>query len=65
MTITHVTVRRMTRRVQGVSHEVYMDTSFSSADIFDDLYTRGINCCRTVRQNHKRMPRGLDKKTLN
>jgi len=40
-----------------------MNKFFSLSDTFDDLYTRGINCCGTVRQNYKGMPRGLDKKT--
>jgi hypothetical protein len=41
-----------------------MDNLFSSSDIYEDLYTRSINYCGTVIQNHKRMPRGFDKKTL-
>jgi hypothetical protein len=32
-----------------------MDNFFSSPDVFDDLHTRDINCCGTVRQNHEGM----------
>jgi hypothetical protein len=41
-----------------------MDSFFSSLDIFDDLHTEDINCCGTVSQNCKGMPRGFDSKTL-
>jgi hypothetical protein len=64
MTATHVTGRSLNRRGEGVGHELYMDSFFSSLDIFDDLYTKGINCCGTVRQTCKGMSVGLDKKSL-
>jgi hypothetical protein len=64
MTATHVTVRSLTRGVEEVGHELYVDNLFSSLDIFNDLYKRSINCCGTVRQDHKGMPRGFDKKAL-
>jgi hypothetical protein len=64
MTATHETVRSLARRVEGVGHKLYMNNLFSSSAIFDDLYTRGINYCGTVRQNNKGMPWGLNKKTL-
>jgi hypothetical protein len=41
-----------------------MDNFITSPDIFDDLHTRFINCCRNVRQNYKGMPRGFNKKIL-
>jgi hypothetical protein len=41
-----------------------MNNLFASPDLFDDLYTRGVISCGTVRQNHKEMPRGFDSKTL-
>jgi len=50
MTATHMTVRGLTRRVKGVGHELYMDSSFSSPNVFDNLHTRGINCCGTVKK---------------
>jgi hypothetical protein len=64
MTATHVTVRSLTRREEDVCHECYMDNFFFSPDISDALYTRGINCCGTVTQNHEGMAGGLDRKTL-
>jgi hypothetical protein len=34
---------KLTRRVEGVGQKLFMDSLFSSADLFDDLHTRGIN----------------------
>jgi hypothetical protein len=42
-------VRSVTRRVEGVGNKLYMDSFFSSPDLFDDLYTGGINYCETVK----------------
>jgi hypothetical protein len=53
ITATHVTLRRLTRGVEGLGHKLYIDNSFSSPDKCHDLYTRGINCCGTVIQNCK------------
>jgi hypothetical protein len=44
------TVSSLTRSEEGVGHKVYMDNFFSSPDIYEDLYTRHINCCGTIRQ---------------
>jgi hypothetical protein len=51
ITTTHATTvcEVLTGRVEGVGHKLYMDNFFSSSNIFDDLYTRGINCCGTDR----------------
>jgi hypothetical protein len=51
ITTAHPTVRSLTRRVKWVGHKLYMDNSFSSQDISDDLHTRSINCCVTCKQN--------------
>jgi hypothetical protein len=64
MTATHVIVRCLTKRVKGLGHRLFMYYFFSSPDIFDDLCTGGVNCCGTVRQNHKGIPQGLDRKTF-
>jgi hypothetical protein len=53
MTMTHVTVKSLTRKVGRVGHELYQGNTFSSLDSCDDLHTRAINCCGTVRQNRK------------
>jgi hypothetical protein len=63
-TVTHTTVRSLTRRVDGVGHKLYMDNFFSSSHLFHDLHTRGINCCGTVRQNCKGMQGSFDSETL-
>jgi hypothetical protein len=43
MTAAHAALRNLTRIAERVGHKLYMDSSFSSLDTFDDLYTRGIN----------------------
>jgi hypothetical protein len=48
-------VKRLTRRVEGAGHKLYMDNFYSSLDLFVDLHIRAINCCQTVRQNCKGM----------
>lgn len=62
MTVTNASVRSLTRRVERVGHKFYMDNFISSPYTSDDLYTRGISCCGTVKYC-KGMARGLDKKT--
>jgi hypothetical protein len=59
MTVTHVTVRHLTRKVEGHGYKLYVDNLFSSPDLFDNLAERKINCCETVRLNRKRMPHNL------
>jgi hypothetical protein len=56
MTVTHEKLKNLTTRVKGVGHKLYMDNSSSSLDLSDDLHTRTINCCGTVRQNCRGMP---------
>jgi hypothetical protein len=56
MTATHATVRRLTRRVEGLGQKLFMDNFFSSPKLFDDLERRKINSCGTVRHDRKDMP---------
>ena len=53
MTVTDVTVTELTARTENVRHKLYMDNLFSSQ--LDNLYSKTINCCRTVKPNRKRM----------
>jgi hypothetical protein len=53
MTATHVTMRNLTRKAEGVGHKLHMDNSSSSTDLVEDLHTRHINCCGSVRKSHK------------
>jgi hypothetical protein len=39
MTVTHAMVKRLTRKVEGYGHKLYMDI-FSSPDLFDDCLNR-------------------------
>jgi hypothetical protein len=66
-TVTHVRVKSISRRVEGVGHKFYtniLDIFFSPLDIFDDLHTRAINCCGTVRQKNKGIQGDFGNKTL-
>jgi hypothetical protein len=56
VTATHATVRGLCRRIEGVGHKLYMDNFFSSPDLFDELMTKDITCCGTVRPNRKGLP---------
>jgi hypothetical protein len=62
MTATHATVTGLTTRIENFRHKLYMDNFFSSPDLFDDLHTKVINCCGTIRQNRKEMPRDFGTK---
>jgi hypothetical protein len=61
MTAIHVTMRSLKRRAEEVGQYLYMDNFISFPGLSDDFHTRGINCCGTVRQNRKGMPRGFVK----
>jgi hypothetical protein len=64
MTVTHATVKQLTRKVKGHGHKLYMDNYFSSPDLYNDLTKHKINCCGTVRPNHKGMPDDFRSKIL-
>lgn len=53
MTATHATVTHLTRSVKGHGHKLHMDNYFSSPDLYNNLTEWKINCCGTVRPNHK------------
>jgi hypothetical protein len=61
MTATHATVTGLTGRIENLGHKLYMDSFFSSPELFDDLHTKAINCCGTVRQNRRGMPTDFQK----
>jgi hypothetical protein len=51
MTATHATVTGLAARIEHVGHKLYMDNFVSSPALFDDLHTKTINYCGTVRPN--------------
>jgi len=59
MSATHGTVLELVRRVEGLGHKLYMDSYFSSPALFNDLFGRKINCCRTVRNDRREMPKDI------
>jgi hypothetical protein len=56
MTATHATVTGLAARIENMGHKLYVDSNFSSPALFDDLQSKTINCCETVRPNRKGMP---------
>jgi len=60
MTATHVTVRHLTSRVEGLGHKIFMHNFFSSTRLFDDLDRCKINSCRTVLPSRRDMPIALE-----
>ena len=63
-TATHTTMTNLTRGVEGFGHKLYMDSFFSSPDLYDDLAQKKILCYVTVRPHRKNMPKDLRPKTL-
>jgi hypothetical protein len=45
-----------------LGHKLYMDNFFSSTDLSDNLSTKAINCCGTVRPHQRGMPSDFGKK---
>jgi len=63
VTATHATVTELTREIEGRGHKLHMDNFFSSPELFDDLASKQIYCCGTVRPNRRGMPQDLRPKT--
>ena len=59
MTATLATLTELAAMIKYVEHKLYMDNFFSSPALFDDLHTKTINCCGTVRPNNKGMPKNF------
>jgi len=62
MTATHANVTGLAARIEYVGHKLYMDSYFLSSSSFDDLHTKAVNCCGTVRPNRNRMPKNFGHK---
>jgi len=62
MTAIYTTVAGPTTRIQNVEHKLYIHRQFfSSLKLFDNLHTKTINCCDTIRLNQKGMPKDFRK----
>jgi hypothetical protein len=59
MTATHASVTGPAARNENVGHKFYMDSFLSFPALFDDLHTKIIHCCGTVRPNRKGMPKNF------
>jgi hypothetical protein len=64
MIATHATVSRLTTRIENLGHKFYVDSFFYSSYLFDDLHTKAIKCCGTVRSNQKGVPRYSGRKLI-
>jgi hypothetical protein len=47
-------------RTEHMGQKLYMDSFFSSSVSFDNLHTKTINCCGTVRPNRKGTPKNFE-----
>jgi hypothetical protein len=59
-TTTEATVTRLTARTENVGHKLNMDNS--CPDLFDDLHTKNINSCGTVRPSRNVMDKSTQEK---
>jgi hypothetical protein len=49
MTATHATWTGLPSTIKNGGHKLYTCNFFSSPDLFDDLHSKTINCCGTVK----------------
>jgi hypothetical protein len=59
LTVTHVIVTELTRKIKELGYKSYVDSFFSAPELVDDLATKQIYCCGTPRQNRRGMPQDL------
>jgi len=64
MTPTHATVKSLSRKVVRVGPELSWTIPSPLLTYLMTCTQQVIDCCGTVRNNFKGMPRGLDNKTL-
>ena len=50
--------------MEGLGHKLYVDSYFSSPALFDDLFGKIINCCRTVRNDRRGMPKDISSRAM-
>jgi hypothetical protein len=55
MAAVHELVGQLTRRLEVVRCKLFADNYFRSCALFNNIFTKKINCCSTVRQNCKGM----------
>jgi hypothetical protein len=55
VTATHGTVFELVQKVEVVGHKIFMDSYFTSPELFSNIHHRKINTCGTVHHNRKEM----------
>jgi hypothetical protein len=45
----HAIVKELPAGIENVGHKLFMDIFFSSSDLYDDLHTKNMHFCGTVR----------------
>ena len=61
---THAILSKLTKKIQGRGHKLYMNNKFFPPGLFDDLATKEIYCCGTVRPNRKGVLQDLGPKRM-
>jgi hypothetical protein len=61
MTETHATVAELTTEKENLGYNLCKDKFFSFPDLCDNLHTKAINCCGTVRRNQKEISSDFEK----
>lgn len=62
VTASHPVVTECAARIENMGHKLYVDIIISSSALFDDLHTKTVHCCGTVRPNRKLMRKNFGQK---
>jgi len=62
VTASHATVTECAARIENMGHKLYVDIIISSPALSDDLHTKTVNRCGTVRPNRKLMHKKFGQK---
>jgi hypothetical protein len=62
VTASHALVTGCAAKIENMGHKLDMDIIISSPVLFDDLHTKTVNCCGTVRPNRQLMQMKFEQK---